>query len=245
MKGVILAGGLGTRLKPITRFINKHLLPVGPYPMIHYAISKMAEAGIRDILLVTGRHSGGLFMDYLGSGREWSVRMSFKVQEEPGGIAQALALAEGFVNPGEKFIVLLGDNLFEDSLTEEFALFRERPEQARVFLKEVDDPSRYGVPVMDGSRIVRIEEKPELPKSSYCVTGIYMYDAGVFDIIRTVQPSARGEMEITDVNNMYADRGMLSYGMLRGWWIDAGTQLSFREAAQKMAGEAMSRGGCL
>ncbi|MFB6367063.1 sugar phosphate nucleotidyltransferase [Paenibacillus elgii] len=238
MKGVILAGGSGTRLKPMTRFLNKHLLPVGPYPMIHYAISKMAEAGISDILLVTGKHSGGLFMDYIGSGQEWNVRMSFKVQEEPGGIAQALALAEDFVKPGEKFVVLLGDNLFEDSLTAEFARFREQPEQARVFLKEVEDPRRYGVPVMDRSRIVRIEEKPELPKSSYCVTGIYMYDAGVFDIIRTIRPSARGEMEITEVNNWYAARGMLSYGILSGWWIDAGTHLSFGEAAQRMAGEA-------
>ncbi|MBU7314115.1 sugar phosphate nucleotidyltransferase [Paenibacillus oleatilyticus] len=152
--------------------------------MIHYAISKLAEAGIRDILLVTGKYSGGLFMDYIG--REWNVRISFKVQEEPGGIAQALALAEGFVSLSEKFVVLLGDNLFEDSLTEEFARFREQPEQARV---------------------------------------------------RTVQPSARGEMEITDVNNMYAVRGMLFYGILSGWWIDAGTHLSFREAAQRIAGE--------
>ncbi|WP_010503115.1 sugar phosphate nucleotidyltransferase [Paenibacillus elgii] len=238
MKGVILAGGSGTRLKPMTRFLNKHLLPVGPYPMIHYAISKMAEVGISDILLVTGKHSGGLFIDYIGSGREWNVRMSFKVQEEPGGIAQALSLAEDFVNPREKFVVLLGDNLFEDSLKEEFARFREQPVQARVFLKKIEDPRRYGVPVMDGSRIVRIEEKPELPKSSYCVTGIYMYDAGVFDIIRTIQPSARGEMEITEVNNRYAARGMLSYGILNGWWIDAGTHLSFMEAAQRMAGEA-------
>ncbi|WP_248927702.1 sugar phosphate nucleotidyltransferase [Paenibacillus hamazuiensis] len=235
MKGVILAGGLGTRLQPMTRFLNKHLLPVGPNPMIHYALSKLAESGIDDILLVCGKKSAGLFIDYIGSGREWDVRVSFTVQEEAGGIAHALALAEGFVQPDEKFIVLLGDNLFEDSLADEFARFRQRPEKAHVFLKEVDDPRRFGVPVLDGTRIVRIEEKPEQPQSSYCVTGIYMYDADVFDVIRSIRPSARGELEITDVNNAYAASGMLSYSILRGWWLDAGTHHSLWEASRRMA----------
>ncbi|NOV04247.1 sugar phosphate nucleotidyltransferase [Paenibacillus planticolens] len=234
MKGVILAGGTGTRLRPLTKMINKHLLPVGKYPMIYYGIEKLRAAGITDILLITGKHSVSLYTDFLGSGKEWGVNISYKIQEEAGGIADALELAENFVHPGEKLLVLLGDNLFEDSLVPYVNQFEAQPEGAKVFLKEVEDARRYGVPVMDGELIKRIEEKPEHPQSSYCVTGIYMYDSTVFDLIKTVEPSARGEMEITDVNNLYAEQGKLSYHLLTGWWFDAGTFLSWFEASDKL-----------
>lgn len=234
MKGVILAGGTGTRLRPLTKMINKHLLPVGKYPMIYYAIEKLREAGIYDILLVTGKQSASLYIDFLGSGKEWGVRVTYKIQEEAGGIAEALDLAESIVHPGEKLLVLLGDNLFEASLASYVKEFEVQPGGAKVFLKEVDEPGRYGVPVMDGELIKRIDEKPEHPQSSYCVTGIYMYDSSVFDLIRTITPSARGEMEITDVNNLYAEKGALTYHILPGWWIDAGTFPSWYEATDKL-----------
>jgi glucose-1-phosphate thymidylyltransferase len=234
MKGVILAGGTGTRLRPLTKMINKHLLPVGKYPMIYYGIEKLRAAGITDILLITGKHSVSLYTDFLGSGKEWGVNISYKIQEEAGGIADALELAQNFVHPGEKLLVLLGDNLFEDSLAGYVKQFEAQSEGAKVFLKEVEDARRYGVPVMEGELIKRIEEKPEHPQSSYCVTGIYLYDATVFDLIKTVEPSARGEMEITDVNNLYAMQGKLSYHLLTGWWIDAGTFPSWFEASDKL-----------
>ncbi|WP_426448816.1 sugar phosphate nucleotidyltransferase [Paenibacillus sp. S-38] len=239
MKGVIVAGGSGTRLRPLTDLVNKHLLPVGGYPMIHYAIAKMAEAGIREVLLITGKASAGLFTQYIGSGEAWKIQVTYRIQERPGGIAEAVSLAEGFIRPGDKFVVLLGDNLFEDSLAEAVDEFRELPAGARVFLKEVQDPRRYGVAVIRDGRIVSIEEKPEDPPSSYCVTGIYMYDAGVFGEIRQVTRSARGELEITDVNNRYAAAGLLQYGMLEGWWTDAGTPRSLLEAGLRlMKGES-------
>lgn len=232
MKGVILAGGSGTRLRPMTKIINKHLLPVGPFPMIHYAVSKMAAAGIKDIMLVTGKQSAGLFMEYIGSGSGWGVRLTYKIQEEAGGIAQALALADGFIQPQDKFVVLLGDNLFEDGLESAVRIFAEAEQgSAMVFLKKVADPRRYGVPEMRGDRIAAIEEKPAYPKSDYCVTGIYMYDSGVFDKIQEIQASERGELEITDVNNRYAAQGMLAYRLLEGWWTDAGTHRSLLEAS--------------
>ncbi|MEF3307234.1 sugar phosphate nucleotidyltransferase [Paenibacillus sp. GYB003] len=235
MKGVILAGGTGTRLAPLTKLVNKHLLPAGKYPMIHYAVAKLADAGIEDILLVIGKQSAGLFIDYLGGGKPWGVRLTYRIQEEAGGIAQGLALAEGFVAPGEKMVVLLGDNLFEDDLKPLVEKFGAQEQGAMVVLKEVDDLNRYGVPVFLRDSIIFIEEKPSTPKSGYCVTGIYMYDSGVFDTIRKIRPSPRGEMEITDVNNVYAMEGRLRYGVLNGWWTDAGTFDSLREAGEKLS----------
>ena len=234
MKGVILAGGTGTRLYPLTRLVNKHLLPVGRKPMILYGLEKLREAGIEDILLVTGKHSAGLYMDFLGSGAEWGVNLTFKVQEEAGGIAEALALTEPFLPKEEKFVVLLGDNLFEDSLIPHIEKFKQQPTGARVLLKSVDDPRRYGVPTLLGETITEIIEKPKQPKSNYCVTGIYMYDMDVFSEIRKVSPSARGEMEISSVNNLYAEEGKLTYGVLSGWWTDAGTFGSLREAEDRL-----------
>jgi glucose-1-phosphate thymidylyltransferase len=234
VKGVILAGGSGTRLRPLTHLLNKHLLPVGKYPMIEYAILKLREAGITDMMIVTGKKSAGLFIEYLGNGEEKNVQITYKIQEKPGGIAQALALAEGFVPPGQKFVVLLGDNLFADSLRPYVEEYERQPSGAKVLLKEVDDPRRYGVAILKDNLITSIEEKPEHPQSRFCVTGIYMYDAEVFDVIRTLRPSARGELEITDVNNAYAAKGMLTYNILQDWWLDMGTHPSFYEAVQKL-----------
>ncbi|GIP39127.1 glucose-1-phosphate thymidylyltransferase [Paenibacillus sp. J31TS4] len=231
MKGIILAGGTGRRLYPLTKLYNKHLLPIGGQPMILYGIQKLREAGIRDILLVTSRQAAGAFISYLGSGSEEGVSLTYRIQEEPGGVAQALSLAEGFVQPTEAFLVLLGDNLFEDSLTDCLEAYRQQGVGARVFIKKVDDPSRYGVPVLEEGRIVRIEEKPRNPRSVYCVTGIYLYTARVFDWIRTLAPSRRGELEVTDLNNLYAKAGQLQYDILKGWWIDAGTFDSLAHAA--------------
>ncbi len=239
MKGVILAGGIGSRLFPLTRLMNKHLLPVGRKPMIQYAVEKLAETGITDILIVTGKQSAGMYADFLASGDEWGVSLAYKVQEKAGGIAEALSLAESFLSKSirEKFIVLLGDNLFEDALTEEVERFAKQAHGARVLLKQVDDPRRYGVPILREDRIERIEEKPEHPQSSYCVTGIYMYDTDVFDKIRHIVPSERGELEITDVNNLYAAEGSLTYGVMNGWWTDAGTFASLREAGDRLGTE--------
>ncbi|TDF97558.1 sugar phosphate nucleotidyltransferase [Paenibacillus piri] len=234
MKGVILAGGTGTRLRPLTNIINKHLLPVGKYPMIHYAIEKMANAGIQDLMLVTGKHSAGLYTEYVGDGRQWGLEVSYKIQEEAGGIAQALSLAEDFVAPDKQVLVILGDNLFEDSLREAVNDFKSQEQGARVFLKQVHDPYRYGVPVMKKGRIETIMEKPEIPPSNYAVTGIYLYDSQVFDIIRQLQPSERGELEITDVNNAYARQGLLFHSLLTGWWTDAGTHQALLAAGARL-----------
>ncbi|TVY11819.1 sugar phosphate nucleotidyltransferase [Paenibacillus cremeus] len=234
MKGIILAGGTGTRLRPMTLIMNKHLLPVGKYPMIHYAISKMAAVGIEEIMLVTSKQSAGLFTEYIGDGRTWNVSVTYKTQETAGGIAQALGLTESFVKPSEKLMVLLGDNLFEDTLKEAVDAFRLQGQGAHVFLKKVDDPQRYGVPELLNGRIVRIVEKPKVAPTSFAVTGIYLYDGGVYDVIRSVRPSARGELEITDVNNAYAEQEKLSYNLLTGWWTDAGTHRSLLEAGIRL-----------
>ncbi|KKO54277.1 sugar phosphate nucleotidyltransferase [Paenibacillus sp. DMB20] len=234
MKGVILAGGTGTRLYPLTKIINKHLLPVGKIPMICHGIEKLRNAGIVDILLVISKQSAGLYTELLGGGKEWGVHLTYKVQEEAGGIAQALSLAEPFMEPNEKFVVLLGDNLFEDPLTTYVQFFRKQAEGARVLLKQVHDPRRYGVPILEGDKIIKIEEKPAEPKSDYCVTGIYMYDTAVFDKIRSIKPSDRGELEITDVNNVYASEGQLAYDVLAGWWTDAGTFQSLHQASDRL-----------
>lgn len=240
MRGIILAGGTGTRLYPLTRLINKHLLPVGKYPMIVYGIDRLRQAGITDILIVMGKQSSGLYTEFLGSGQDFGVQLTYRIQESAGGIAEALELAKSFVMKDEKFVVLLGDNLFMDDLGPFVGKFLHQPAgTARVLLKQVKDARRYGVPVFDKYRedlISQIEEKPARPKSSYCVTGIYMYDTAVFDIISQIEPSARGEMEITDVNNIYAGKGLLEYDILKQWWSDAGTFESLQEAGRRMKG---------
>lgn len=236
MKGVVLAGGTGTRLYPLTKIINKHLLPVGKLPMICHGLNKLREAGVEELMLIIGKHSAGLYTQLLGSGEEWGIQLTYRIQEEAGGIAQALALAESFIGNSGKFIVLLGDNLFEDSLQPYIDTFRQQPSGARVLLKQVADPRRYGVPELKDGRIVQIEEKPEQPQSHYCVTGMYMYDQEAFRIAKTLKPSGRGELEITDVNNAYAAAGKLSYDVLPGWWTDAGTFESLHEASGRLLG---------
>ncbi|MBB3131708.1 glucose-1-phosphate thymidylyltransferase [Paenibacillus rhizosphaerae] len=240
MRGIILAGGTGTRLYPLTRLINKHLLPVGKYPMIVYGIDRLRQAGITEILIVMGKQSAGLYTDFLGSGQDFGVQLTYRIQESAGGIAEALDQARGFIVRDEKFVVLLGDNLFLDDLGPYVDKFMQQPAgTARVLLKQVQDARRYGVPVFDRAHpelISLIEEKPARPKSSYCVTGLYMYDTAVFDIISGIRPSDRGELEITDVNNVYAADGRLEYDILQQWWSDAGTFESLQEAGKKMKG---------
>ncbi|QHW31541.1 NTP transferase domain-containing protein [Paenibacillus rhizovicinus] len=229
MKGIVLAGGTGSRLYPLTKVTNKHLLPVGKYPMIFHAIAKLKEADIIDILIVTGKDHMGDVVNLLGSGVEMGVSFTYKVQDEAGGIAQALGLAEHFVG-SDSMVVILGDNVFSDSIAPYVQGFRRQGKGAKLLIQEVHDPKRYGVPELDGDRIVSIEEKPSMPKSSYAVTGIYMFDSQVFDIVKTLKPSARGELEITDVNNEYINRGELGYDVLEGWWTDAGTHASLAKA---------------
>jgi glucose-1-phosphate thymidylyltransferase len=222
MKGIILAGGSGTRLFPLTKVTNKHLLPIGRVPMIYHPIHKLLEAGITEILIVTGVEHMGHVVGLLGSGRDFNCEFTYRVQDEAGGIAQALGLAKQFAN-GHRMVVILGDNIFEDSLTEYVKNFAVQKSGARIVLKEVADPVRFGVAELKGDRVVGIEEKPAKPKSNLAVTGVYMYDSDVFEVIRTLKPSGRGEMEITDVNNVYIRRGELAYDVFKGWWTDAGT----------------------
>lgn len=231
MKGVILAGGTGSRLLPLTRVTNKHLLPVGRYPMIFYPIYKLKQAGIYEILIVTGREHMGDVIELLGSGRDFGVEFTYKVQDEAGGIAQALGLARHFVG-NDNCVVILGDNIFEDDITPYVNNYKNQEEGAKILLKEVLDPHRFGVPEIKDGKILRIEEKPKNPKSNFAVTGIYMYDPEVFEIIKTLKPSARGELEITDVNNTYLEKGKLTYDTLKGWWTDAGTPESLFRASQ-------------
>lgn len=229
MKGIVLAGGTGSRLYPLSKVTNKHLLPVGRYPMIYYPIMKLKEAGIEDIFVVTGKEHAGAIVNLLGSGCEFGLNFTYRIQDCAGGIAQALGLAAGFVGR-EKCVVLLGDNVFEDSITASVREFSKQKEGARIFIKEVEDPGRYGVAEVRGDKIISIVEKPRNPLSNYCVTGIYMYDSSVFDIIPSLKPSGRGELEITDVNNEYIRRDQLTYSILKGWWTDAGTFESFSTA---------------
>lgn len=229
MKGIILAGGTGSRLYPLTKVTNKHLLPVGKYPMVFYAIEKMKDAGLKDILIVTGKDHMGDVVNLLGSGSDFDLSFTYKVQDEAGGIAQALGMAENFAN-GEPILVLLGDNVFSDSIRPFVESFKAQGNGAKILIQEVHDPSRYGVPELNGKNIVSIEEKPKEPKSSFAVTGIYMYDSSVFEIVKTLKPSARGELEITDVNNAYIEKNELSYDILSGWWTDAGTHASLTRA---------------
>ncbi len=223
MKGVILAGGLGTRLYPLTKITNKHLLPVYDRPMIYYPITTLVEAGIKDIMVVTGGNNAGDFLRLLGNGREFGLkRLHYAYQEGEGGIAQALSLAEEFAEGGS-ITVILGDNIFEKTVKKAVAGFSKVNSGAKIFLKEVTEPQRFGVPEIKGGKIIKVEEKPKKPKSKYAVVGLYMYDNGVFDIIKGLKVSGRNELEITDVNNHYIQRGMMEYEILPGWWTDAGT----------------------
>jgi len=222
MKGVILAGGLGTRLMPLTKVTNKHLLPVYDQPMITYPVKTLVNAGIEDVLLVTGGNSVGDFVRLLGNGREYGLRwLSYAYQEGAGGIADALRLAREYAE-GQRIIVMLGDNIIEGNIRAATEDFLKQERGAKIFLKEVENPREYGVAVCDDDRVMRIEEKPKDPKSNLAVIGIYMYDAQVFDIIEQQEPSGRGELEITDVNNAYIDRGEMTYEVLDGWWGDSG-----------------------
>ncbi|WP_373432578.1 sugar phosphate nucleotidyltransferase [Geothrix sp. 21YS21S-2] len=239
MKGIVLAGGTGSRLYPLTKVTNKHLLPVGYAPMLWHPVWKLKQAGIEEILIVTGTEHMGDVVGCLGSGKDFGCRFTYKVQDEAGGIAQALGLGENFA-AGMPVCVILGDNIFQDDLTAEVRAYVAQGKGARLLLKPVPDPQRYGVAeVLDGS-IVGIQEKPSTPKSNLSVTGIYFYDGSVFDIIRTVKPSGRGEMEITDVNNEYIRRKELTFGVLEGWWTDAGTFPSLAHANELALKEAMA-----
>jgi glucose-1-phosphate thymidylyltransferase len=223
MKGIVLAGGLGKRLYPLTRVSNKHLLPVYNKPMIYYPIQTLVDAGITDILIVTGGTHAGEFLRLLGNGKEFGLKhINYTYQEGEGGIAEALKLAEHF-SGGGKIVVMLGDNIIEKDIKKPVRDFLKQSKGARILLKKVDDPQRFGVAEFKGEKIISIEEKPKKPKSEYAVTGIYMYDSRVFEIIKTLKPSGRNELEITDVNNAYLKRGELEYSMLDGWWTDSGT----------------------
>ena len=235
MKGVILAGGLGTRLHPLTKITNKHLLPVYDQPMIYYPIRTLINAGIEDIMIVTGGNSAGDFLKLLGNGKDFGLKhLNYTYQEGEGGIADALSLVEHFAE-GEPICVVLGDNIIERNIAAAADAYRKQGHGAKILLKRVPDPNRFGVPELDGDRVVRIDEKPSDPKSDYAVIGIYFYDQGVFNIIRSLEPSARGELEITDVNNHYIDRGELSWSELDGWWTDAGTFPSLLRASNLIA----------
>lgn len=229
MKGIILAGGTGSRLYPLTKVTNKHLLPVGKYPMIFHSVYKLAQAGVLDILIVTGKDHMGDVVNLLGSGSDMGVTFTYKVQDEAGGIAQALGLAEHFVGD-DQMIVILGDNVFEDDISIYVENFQKQEKGAKIIIQEVHDPQRYGVPELEGNKILSIEEKPKSPKSNYAVTGIYMYDHSVFGIVKNLKPSGRGELEITDVNNEYIKNNQLTYDILIGWWTDAGTYASLAKA---------------
>ena len=235
MKGVILAGGTGSRLFPLTKITNKHLLPIYDRPMIYYPIQTLVDAGIRDILIVTGGRNSGDFLRLLANGKEFGLKhINYTYQEGEGGIADALALAEHFA-VGEKICVVLGDNIIEGSIRHAAERFQQQSHGGHILLKEVQDAERFGVAELNGQRIVGIEEKPRQPKSNYAVTGIYMYDASVFEKIKTLVPSNRGELEITDVNNAYIREGTMTFSFLDGWWTDAGTFESLLRAANLVA----------
>lgn len=235
MKGVILAGGLGTRLSPLTKITNKHLLPVYDRPMIYYPVQTLVNAGIDDISIVTGGNSAGDFLRLLGNGRDFGLtHLNYTYQEGEGGIADALSLVQHFADD-EPICVVLGDNIIEGNIRTAVEDYSRQGKGAKILLKQVDDPERFGVPELDGTRVVRIDEKPAEPKSDYAVIGIYFYDPTVFDIIGTLVPSARGELEITDVNNHYIARGEMSWNQLDGWWTDAGTFDSLLRASNLVA----------
>lgn len=235
MKGIILAGGLGSRLSPCTKVTNKHLLPVFNKPMIYYPILTMVNAGLKDIMIVTGENYAGDFLRILGNGKEFGLKdISYTYQVGEGGIADALKLAENFAE-GEKVFVVLGDNILEDDITEDIKAFEKQESGARIFLKEVPDPERFGVAEIRDGRVVDIKEKPKNPKSNFAVCGLYLYDNSVFEIIKTLKPSGRGELEITDVNNVFIERENMTYSVLDGWWTDAGTFESLLKASNLVA----------
>jgi glucose-1-phosphate thymidylyltransferase len=235
MKGVVLAGGLGSRLYPLTKVTNKHLLPVYNEPMIYYPIRILVNAGIEEILIVTGGNNAGDFLRLLENGKEFGLKhINYTYQQGEGGIAAALSLAEHFADK-DKIVVVLGDNIIETNIRKASDEFRIQKEGARILLKEVTDPQRFGVPVFDGKKIIRVEEKPANPASNYAVIGIYMYDYRVFEFIRSLQPSERGELEITDVNNFYIREGKMQWDVLDGWWSDAGTFESLQSAGNIVA----------
>lgn len=235
LKGIILAGGLGTRLGPLTKITNKHLLPIYDRPMIYYPIQTLVDAGIKDILLVTGGQHAGEFLRLLGNGQAFGLsHINYTYQEGEGGIAQALGLARHF-GQGHRIVVILGDNILEKSIKPHVDRFRKQKEGARVLLKQVEDPERFGVAELQGKKILSIEEKPKKPKSDYAVTGVYMYDSRVWDIIGDLKPSKRGELEITDVNNAYIRQNALEFDILDGWWTDSGTHDSLLRANMLVA----------
>jgi glucose-1-phosphate thymidylyltransferase len=235
MKGIVLAGGLGTRLSPLTRITNKHLLPVFNQPMVYYPIKTLIEAGITDIMIVTGGNNAGDFLKLLRNGAEFGLRhLNYTYQEGEGGIAAALKLAEHFADGGPVCVVL-GDNILEHSIAGFVKRFRHQGSGAKILLSEVPDPQRFGVPIIEDGQVVRIEEKPAEPKSPYAVIGVYMYDNRVFDIIKTLKPSGRGELEITDVNNAYIESGEMTWDVISGWWTDAGTFESLLRASNLVA----------
>src|SRR5450755_3451148 len=236
VKGIVLAGGTGSRLFPLTKITNKHLLPIYDKPMIFYPIQALVDAGIKDILLVTGGRNSGDFLRLLANGKEFGLaHLNYTYQEGEGGIADALALAEHFAD-GEKICVILGDNIIEGSIKDAVQAFEKQERGARILLKEVPDAERFGVAEMDGPRIIGIEEKPRVPKSNFAVIGIYMFDGTVFDKVKKLVPSGRGELEITDVNNAYIREGSMTYSHLEGWWTDAGTFDSLLRAGNLVAG---------
>lgn len=227
MKGIILAGGTGSRLYPLTKVTNKHLLPVYDKPMIFYPMETLINAGIKDIMVVSGRGHAGHFLELLGSGADFGVHFTYEIQEKAGGIAQALSLAEDFAD-GDNVTVILGDNIFQDNIKEDVAKFNGG---AKIFLKEVSDAHRFGVAELKGEKVIGIEEKPKVPKSNLAVTGLYIYGFEVFDVIKTLKPSGRGELEITDVNNYYVNKEVMKYRILEGFWSDAGTFESLLRAS--------------
>src|SRR3990167_2258976 len=242
LKGVILAGGLGKRLYPLTKITNKHLLPVYNKPMIYYPVETLVEAGIKDILIVTGGHHAGEFLRLLGNGHQFGLKhINYTYQKGEGGIAEALKLAEHF-SDNDKTVVILGDNLIEKSIRRYVEDFAKQPKGAKILLKKVNDPERFGVAEVKGNRIMKIVEKPMRPKSDYAVTGIYMYDKKVFDIAKALKPSSRGELEITDVNNEYIKAGEMTFAVLGGWWSDCGTHEALLRANNLVAG-AKFKGG--
>ncbi len=235
MKGVVLAGGLGTRLYPLTKITNKHLLPVYNRPMVTYPVECLVNAGIKDILIVTGGNNPGDFLKLLGSGRECGVeKINYAYQEGEGGIADALSLA-GNHAAGGRVCVVLGDNIIERNIIAAVEDYKRQGSGAKILLKKVDDPQRFGVAVIEDGKLSGIEEKPQKPASPYAVTGIYMYDSQVFEFIKSLTPSARGELEITDVNNMYIHQGKMTWSELDGWWSDAGTFDSLLRASNLVA----------
>jgi glucose-1-phosphate thymidylyltransferase len=235
VKGIVLAGGLGTRLRPLTAVTNKHLLPVYDKPMIYYPIQTLVNAGITDIMIVTGGSSAGDFLKLLKNGKDFGLKhINYTYQEGEGGIADALSLAEHFA-AGEPICVVLGDNIIENNICRAVRAYRHQGGGAKILLKKVTDPQRFGVPELQGRRVVRIEEKPSAPKSEYAVIGVYMYGSDVFDIVKTLKPSARGELEITDVNNAYIERDEMTWDELDGWWTDAGTFESLLHASTLVA----------